>query len=239
MEQYSSAVQLALKHSDLPLASIIADRPDSLSHPGLRKKLWLQVAAAVIKQTPSIKTALDFLSRCELLKIEDLIPFFPDFTRVDDFKDSICQALEAYSAEIDRLKREMEESAKTAERVQEDVKALDRRYAIVEPGEGCALCGYPLLSRQFWVFPCEHAMHADCLVGEVVKGSGVGKGRRIEELGRLWGGEAVGGKREKAGEELEALVAGECCLCGEYAVRKVDEPFLGVGEGGLGGEWAV
>ena len=34
-----------------------------------------------------IKTsAIEFLKQCELLKIEDLIPFFPDFVVIDDFK---------------------------------------------------------------------------------------------------------------------------------------------------------
>lgn len=31
-------------------------------------------------------SAIEFLKQCELLKIEDLIPFFPDFVVIDDFK---------------------------------------------------------------------------------------------------------------------------------------------------------
>ena len=27
-----------------------------------------------------------FLEHCDLLKIEDILPFFPDFTLIDDFK---------------------------------------------------------------------------------------------------------------------------------------------------------
>lgn len=29
---------------------------------------------------------MDYLQHCELLKIEDILPFFPDFVLIDDFK---------------------------------------------------------------------------------------------------------------------------------------------------------
>ncbi|KAL2156458.1 hypothetical protein VTH82DRAFT_1203 [Thermothelomyces myriococcoides] len=48
MGQYVQAVDLALSHDEIELASIIADRP--MSNPALRKKLWLAVAKKVISQ---------------------------------------------------------------------------------------------------------------------------------------------------------------------------------------------
>ncbi|KAK5278195.1 tethering complex subunit, partial [Cryomyces antarcticus] len=170
MSQYASAVDLALKYDDVELAAIVADRPDSDA--ALRKKLWLKVAKKVIAQSTGIKAAIEFLKRCELLRIEDLIPFFPDFVVIDDFKEEICDALEEYSRHIDSLKREMDESARTATHVKSDIKALDQRYAIVEPGERCYICRLPLLSRQFFVFPCQHAFHSDCLGRRVVGQAG-------------------------------------------------------------------
>jgi len=29
---------------------------------------------------------MDYLQHCELLRIEDILPFFPDFVLIDDFK---------------------------------------------------------------------------------------------------------------------------------------------------------
>lgn len=29
---------------------------------------------------------MELLNQCQLLKIEDILPFFPDFTRIDTFK---------------------------------------------------------------------------------------------------------------------------------------------------------
>ena len=60
---------------------------------------------------------------------------------VDAFKDSICAALEGYSAQIDTLKAEMDASAATAARIDGETRALDSRFVLVEPGEACAVCG--------------------------------------------------------------------------------------------------
>ena len=53
MGQYADAVELALKHGNVELASIVADRPEE--DPILRKKLWVSVAKTVIAQAGSIK----------------------------------------------------------------------------------------------------------------------------------------------------------------------------------------
>lgn len=223
MGQYASAVALALKHNDIDLSIIIADGPAD-SNPALRKKLWLAVAKKVISQqgTGSIKTAIDFLKRCDLLRIEDLIPFFPDFVVIDDFKDEICAALESYSRHIDTLKTEMDESAATADSIKEDIKRLDRRYAIVEPGEGCRVCNLPLLSRQFFVFPsCQHGFHSDCLGKKVVEGSGLTTRGRIRELQASIGRGGSGARREREVRELDALVGKEWYVVVSEVVKTV------------------
>ncbi|KAK3715451.1 tethering complex subunit [Vermiconidia calcicola] len=132
MKQYAAAVDLALKYDEVDLAASVAD---SVGDDALRKKLWLKVAKKVIGREKGIKSAIEFLKRCELLRIEDLIPFFPDFVVIDDFKEEICAALEDYSRRIDELKREMDDSANTASHIKTSIQDLDARYAIVEPGE--------------------------------------------------------------------------------------------------------
>ena len=205
MQQYVQAVDLALKYDEVDLASNVADRSET--DPALRKKLWLAVAKKVISQSSGIKTAIDFLKRCDLLRIEDLIPFFPDFVVIDDFKEEICAALEEYSRQIDALRKEMDESEETAAHIKSDIKALEQRYAIVEPGERCYVCSLPLLARQFFVFPCQHAFHSDCLGKRVIELAGITKGRRITELQmEVSKGVSLGSKREKAIRELDALV---------------------------------
>ncbi|PVI07680.1 hypothetical protein DM02DRAFT_512035 [Periconia macrospinosa] len=221
MAQYVQAVDLALKYDEVDLASTVADR--SNTEPALRKKLWLAIAKKVISQSSGIKTAIEFLRRVDLLRIEDLIPFFPDFVVIDDFKEEICTALEDYSRKIDELKKEMDESEETAAHIKTDIKALEQRYAIVEPGERCYVCGLPLLARQFFVFPCQHAFHSDCLAKRVVELAGIARGKRIAELQtEVSKGTSVGPKKEKAIRELDALVGSSC----EMAVKLIDEPFI-------------
>jgi hypothetical protein len=204
MHQYVQAVDLALKYDEIELASSVADR--SNTEPALRKKLWLAIAKKVISQSSGIKTAIEFLRRVDLLRIEDLIPFFPDFVVIDDFKEEICTALEDYSRRIDALKEEMDDSEQTAKHIKSDIRALEQRYAIVEPGEKCYICGLPLLARQFFVFPCQHAFHSDCLAKKVVDLVGIARGKRIAELQAEVRKGVSGAKRERAIRELDALV---------------------------------
>lgn len=207
MGQYVQAVDLALAHDEIELAALIADRP--MSNPPLRKRLWLAVAKKVIKNSSGgIKTAIEFLKKCDLIRIEDLIPFFPDFVVIDDFKEEICTALEEYSRNIDSLKKEMDESSLTAANIKVDIAALDKRYAIVEPGEKCYVCGLPLLSRQFFVFPCQHAFHSDCVGRKVLEQAGPVKSRRIREcqVQISKGFVKEGRRREEMIAELDGLI---------------------------------
>lgn len=73
-----------MKNHDVELARINADKPED--DDVLRKKLWLTIAKHVVQDNKDIKTALEFLKQSNLLKIEDILPFFPDFVLIDDFK---------------------------------------------------------------------------------------------------------------------------------------------------------
>lgn len=50
-------------------------------------KPWIFcVARHVVEEEKDVKRAMEFLHDCELLKIEDILPFFPDFVTIDHFK---------------------------------------------------------------------------------------------------------------------------------------------------------
>ncbi|KAF5384929.1 hypothetical protein D9615_001406 [Tricholomella constricta] len=165
MGLWENSVDLALEKGDLELAKINADMPEE-DQP-LRKKLWLKIARYVVQDKKDIKTAMRFLENTDLLKIEDILPFFPDFVVIDDFKEEIAHALEGYSAHIDALKDEMNEATQTAETIKQDIVALKNRFVTIDAGEQCSVCSHLLLSRQFYVFPCRHSFHADCLISLV------------------------------------------------------------------------
>lgn len=70
---------------------------------------------------------MEFLQQSDLLKIEDILPFFPDFVLIDDFKEEICNALEEYNIHIEELKAEMDEATKSSESIRLDIRELKNR----------------------------------------------------------------------------------------------------------------
>ncbi len=102
-------------------------------------------------------------------------------------QDEICAALEEYNRHIDDLKQEMDDATRSAEAIRLDIRELRNkwagacasprpwpltrralaRYCYVNASEKCRLCHFTLLTRQFYLFPCQHMFHADCLTTEV------------------------------------------------------------------------
>jgi len=66
----------------------------------LRKALWLKIAVFAIEDHKTIKPAIEIMKESDCLKIEDILPHFPDFVVIDDFKEDICSALEEYHSFI-------------------------------------------------------------------------------------------------------------------------------------------
>ncbi|KAI8823436.1 vacuolar protein sorting protein 18 [Fimicolochytrium jonesii] len=183
MGMHEQAVDLALQLHDLELAQINADKPEDDEL--LRRKLWLKIARHVVEEKRDIKQALAFLTQtADLLKIEDILPFFPDFVLIDDFKEEICVALENYNEHIEELKAEMDEATKSAESIRLDIRDLRNRYTAIPVTEECNICNAALLTRQFYVYPCEHVFHADCLTDQTIKNSNPTKAKRVKDLQR-------------------------------------------------------
>jgi len=180
MGLYESAVDLALNHGDVELASRCADMVEA--DDVLKKKLWLKSAKHVVQKTKDIKRVMIFVGNTDVLSIEDILPFFPDFVVIDEFKEEICAALESYASRTEALKEEMTQATQSAEAIQNDIAKLSERFVTIEPTEACNSCGLPLLTRQFYVFHCRHSFHADCLIAETTRTLPPRSLRRIVEL---------------------------------------------------------
>lgn len=167
MEQYENAVQLALSEGDVDLACACADL--ATNDRDLRRDLWLQCAKHVVQAHPSMQEVMQFLLRTDLLTVEDILPFFPDFYVVDDLKEQICDTLEGYVTRIDSLKEDMDKTAATAASIQHDIQQLGDRFIEVPASQLCMACKKPLLQRHLYVFPCRHGFHADCLTEQVTQ----------------------------------------------------------------------
>ncbi|CAN6656943.1 vacuolar membrane protein Pep3p [Trichomonascus vanleenenianus] len=218
MGLYEDAVKLALRKNDIDLAARVADT--AINDEGLRKSLWLEIAKKVISSRDGFEKAIELLDRSELLKIEDLLPFVPDFTTLNsEFKNRVTESMEGYNAEISQLNREMEETVQTVENIRGEITKYKRNYALVEPGEGCGICEFPLITRRFYVFPCQHAFHSDCLV-TYIKTHGDYESRRVLNEATNTSG------FKDLPENIDQLISKSCVLCNDTRIDSVDEDLV-------------
>jgi len=161
MALYEDAVDLALAKGDIDLAKQQANRPEDDS---LRRRLWLKIAQKVVQDNNDVAKAMEFLKSCDLLKIEDILPFFSEITRIDDFKDAICRSLEEYNQRMHTLKTEMNEAKQAASAIRHDIHDLRNRCGVVRAGQLCDHCHHLALTRNLYLFPCGHVFHIDCLI---------------------------------------------------------------------------
>uniref|UniRef100_A0A0D9X4Z4 Uncharacterized protein n=1 Tax=Leersia perrieri TaxID=77586 RepID=A0A0D9X4Z4_9ORYZ len=263
MSMHEEAVALALT-VDLELAKAEADKVEDDEE--LRKKLWLKVAKHVIEQEKgvkreNIKKAIEFLSETNnLLKIEDILPFFPDFVLIDDFKEEICKSLKDYDSQIEQLKQEMDDATRGADNIRSDIGALAQRYTVIDREEECGVCKRKILTAgglhqvgrsytsaghmaPFYVFPCGHAFHANCLIGHVTRCSSQAQAEKILDLqkrlslmdrkaakdnGANMNGESIISATpiDKLRSQLDDAVASECPFCGDLMIKEISMPFV-------------
>jgi vacuolar protein sorting-associated protein 18 len=159
LELWQQAIELALTF-DSKLAQQTASQPSDRES---KRKLWLIIAEQQIKGKENVQEALELLKVCDLLRIEDLLPFFSDFQKIDHFKEAICDSLKEYNRKIQEQKKEMEESSIAAEKVRDAIQSFRNRSVTINAQDKCSSCGVFLLVRPFFLFPCSHKFHADCL----------------------------------------------------------------------------
>eukprot|EP00656_Telonema_subtile_P011843 TRINITY_DN15907_c0_g4_i2.p1 TRINITY_DN15907_c0_g4~~TRINITY_DN15907_c0_g4_i2.p1 ORF type:complete len:1063 (-),score=256.58 TRINITY_DN15907_c0_g4_i2:63-3251(-) len=199
-----------------------------------------------------ICSAIKFVRQCELVMVEDILPFFPDSTRIDNFKEEICESLEQFNTSIEMLQREMDEATRSAESIQNDIRDLKNRYGFVASDQQCDLCGQPTLIRQFYLFPCQHVFHDDCLATEVCKHVDTKTCERIEEVRKKIQSEKRKSHRQQGNRsnsntklrqtlkaELDRTIASECPFCGDIMINASSRMFIGPDEVELSNSWKI
>lgn len=206
-----------------------------------RRKIWLHIAKFVVQQKNDIKQAMDCLKECQnLVNIEDILPFFPDFVTIDHFKDAICDSLQEYSKHIQDLRDEMDESNKAADGIRQEIQEYKNRYIFVKASETCSICHSYLMARGFHLFNCGHKFHTDCLVKEIMPYLSAGRRRKVEEIQAEMANlvhlsedtQSVDSRtvrlsrKDQLRNDLDELIANECLFCGELMVKMIDRPFI-------------
>jgi len=238
--RHEAAVQLALT-LDVELAAACAagglvEGSGALGEE-LSRRLWLKVAKHVVQEKQDIKQAMDFLAEVPSVRIEDILPFFPDFVTIDHFKAAICDSLQQYSEHISQLKVDMEEASSSARVIREEIAESKTQHQFVRASDRCSTCSAPLLSSTpFYLFSCQHRFHATCLAEAVLPHLAQAKQRKVGELQQQLASltldsgsldsRPVPSRLEQAQAELDELVAAECVFCGDVMIRNIDRPFI-------------
>jgi len=168
----------------------------------IQLKLWIMIARHVIERCDgdsAVRVSVAFLKSSNgLLKVEDLLGFFPNFTVIDNFRAAITDSLHVYSHTIDGLKNEMEDATLIADAVSQDIHTLAHRTAAVSLKVPCARCGSEIgwappaaaaagfpsggCLVPFLVFPTGLAYHTACAAAEVAEVAAPPLRRRIQNL---------------------------------------------------------
>eukprot|EP00850_Spirogloea_muscicola_P002070 SM000008S22159 [mRNA] locus=s8:142254:150448:+ [translate_table: standard] len=219
MGMHREAVSLALK-VDLELAKKEVRKVEGDEE--LRKKLWLMIAKFVIEQggKKDVKMAVDLLHETDgLLHIEDILPFCPEFTLIDDFKEAVCESLERYKEQIEELKGEMAAATRCADAIRADIAALARRHAVIHEDDTC--------SREV----------IERLKQDLIKLLEISKGTSSKD--KPGQGPEISSQMEQIRTGLDQAVASECPFCGELMVREIAEPFVGPEEKDVAKKWEL
>ena len=193
MGWYEEAVDLALG-VDVELAREVANSVNTsysmLENENysdeLKKLLWLRIARHVIEKENDVNKAMEFLHELnDTIAIEDVLPYFPDFVTIDQFKDAIRSSLAAYTEKINSLKQSIDQAAASAQSIRQDIQSIRQRSINVNVNDNCSQCKFRLMTRRFYVFPCMHKFHADCLYQVSQAYILPNRQRRIEELQKL------------------------------------------------------
>jgi hypothetical protein len=76
----------------------------------------------------SIGQVGEFLSEAEgAVKIEDILPLFPDFAHIDAFKGALRDGLQQYDTQIQSLRSEMDEATRIADALRSSSSSFTSR----------------------------------------------------------------------------------------------------------------
>ncbi|CUS24068.1 LAQU0S13e02564g1_1 [Lachancea quebecensis] len=220
---YEEAVTLAIKMDLLDDAKLVASSSDLDGNSKVRRKLWLMIAQRIIKQQNDTKQAIKEILQDSngILGIKDLLPLFEEFTTIANVKDELIKGLERHNSTMAHVSHEIENSIKIKKEIVEDIETLKARFQLVEPGASCDCCGRVLQTRKFYVFPCGHSFHTDCLVREILKSTDHALRSKIESIQRS----ATKGMTSVNLKELDRLLSTKCCLCSDIKINSIDEPL--------------
>lgn len=94
-----------------------------------------------------ISDVIELTKQSKVVKIEDLLPYFNQNIKIENFKDEICESLKSYSAEIGRLKQLMDSYSTNAEQLKNELRMVKNRCIEIDSSHKCEECLKTLFSQ--------------------------------------------------------------------------------------------
>ncbi|KAH9286648.1 Vacuolar protein sorting-associated protein 18 -like protein [Echinococcus granulosus] len=219
---FGQAIEEALSKNDIALAKEIVK--SNILGIDAQRALWLRIARHVVTDQSSPQEATALLQESSLLRLEDVFPLFPDFVTIDEFREVICESLDAYNSQIEQLKVEMRSTVESTNEIRTQLHEYKSHYEIIPENARCSHCLHSISLRTFYVFPCGHFFHTDCLLNLVRPLLTPGDAARLAEL--CTKAETDAAVIQSFRSQFDELVAADCALCGKVAIDSVSRLYF-------------
>ncbi|KAI1713361.1 pep3/Vps18/deep orange family domain-containing protein [Ditylenchus destructor] len=233
-----------ISENDGPSFDDLEEQFDSLTiSPECLKQVWLEIAKTMIDRNKNVDECLALLKESnDAIKIQDILIFFPDFTRIEHFKEPLCECLREHSAKIKEFQNEMKATTEMTDEIREEVEKRKSSSMVVKASDKCCKCKDVLLTRPFFAFACRHFFHKDCLERHMIKEEF--SQEEAQSYTNLLKNEKILRKKvetmkidgkpkdqaisewKSVEEQLRDLLADDCPMCGLRIVESIDKPFF-------------
>ena len=86
-------------------------------------------------------------------------------TDISILKDDICNILQDNGAKIERVKSEIADLSTSADSIVKELEVMKSKGINLSLLQCCEFCSStPLFNKPFYLFPCGHGYHIDCMV---------------------------------------------------------------------------
>ncbi|VDN08795.1 unnamed protein product [Dibothriocephalus latus] len=236
---YEQAVEEALAKNNVELAKEIVN--SETLEVDTQRALWLRIARHVISDKSNLQEATALLRESSLLSLEDVFPLFPDFVTIDQFKvgnsyGCLGTCLGTYLM-LRRSKMYLIPEGQWLilfiatpvldERTPDLMRFIPllRSFEIIPENARCTHCLHALALRTFYVFPCGHFFHTDCLMNLVsLPHLDPQDNLKLAELYNMTEEDSSAIQQFRA--QFDELVAKDCVLCGQVAIEDTDSLFF-------------
>ena len=221
---------------DVQLAQEMASKPSSLVE---KKHLWRLIISKLlvgVDDRDKNGIVMDSLKASDgILQIEDVLEYMSDVNDIDQFKDEICTTLENFSSKIEGLRGEMHELAESTESIVSELEVMKKRGYGFSTVQKCEYCNDAVFARPFYMFPCSHGYHSDCIMkrlSEHLEPVQVESVKGIQEKLKIATKRAQDLDRramiqqEYLQNEIDGYIAAECPLCGDAMVRSIGKSLI-------------